>query len=156
MAIPKKASLTLIALAAMMTAPDFIPVVNDYRLMDWTMVPRVLDFQVRIRSEDPVGDEQIRLRPDTTPEKAETPKLVLPSLGCAIAAFSSFSSCFFKSEMSVPTETKPPSLVRRSLICNQRPSANCTSIERAPERSFISPGTYCFTRGSRAELATTS
>ena len=76
MIIPKKASLTLIALAAMMTAPDYIPVVNEYRLMDWTMVPRVLDFQARTRSEDPVGDERIRLRPDTTPEKTETPKLV--------------------------------------------------------------------------------
>ena len=29
--------------------------------------------------------------------------------------------------MSVPTETKPPSLVRRSLICSQRPSSSCSS-----------------------------
>jgi lysophospholipase L1-like esterase len=31
---------------------------------------------VRTRSEDPVGDEQVRLRPDTTPEKADAPKLI--------------------------------------------------------------------------------
>jgi lysophospholipase L1-like esterase len=78
MALPKKASLTLVALAALMTAPDYVPFefVKEYRLMDWTMVPRVMDFQVRTRSEDPVGDEQIRLRPDTTPERADAPKLI--------------------------------------------------------------------------------
>jgi lysophospholipase L1-like esterase len=76
MPVPKKASLTLIALAAMMTAPDFLPDFKDYQLLDWTAVPQVLDFQVRIRSEDPVGDEQVRLRPDTTPENADAPKLV--------------------------------------------------------------------------------
>ena len=76
MPIPKKVSLTLATLAAMMTAPDLLPAFKDYRMLDWTTVPRVLDFQVRTRSEDPVGEEQIRLRPDTTPEKAEVPKLV--------------------------------------------------------------------------------
>ena len=76
MRIPKKTSLTLIALAAMMTAPDLLPAFKDYRMLDWTTVPRVLDFQVKVRSEDPVADEQARLRPDTTPEKADTPKLV--------------------------------------------------------------------------------
>jgi len=76
MGIPKKTSLTLAALAAMMTAPDLLPAFKDYRMLDWTTVPRVAEFQVRIRSEDPVGDEQVRLRPDTTPEKADTPKLV--------------------------------------------------------------------------------
>lgn len=76
MAIPKKAALTLVALAAMMTAPDLLPAFKDYRMLDWTTVPRVLDFQVRTRSEDPVGDEQTRMRPDTTPEKADAPKLV--------------------------------------------------------------------------------
>lgn len=76
MPIPKKVSLTLATLAAMMTAPDLLPAFKDYRMLDWTTVPRVLDFQVRTRSEDPVGEEQIRLRPDTTPEKADAPKLV--------------------------------------------------------------------------------
>lgn len=76
MSIPKKASLTLVALAAMMTAPDLLPAFKDYKMLDWTTVPQVLDFQVRVRSEDPVADEQVRLRPDTTPEKAEAPKLV--------------------------------------------------------------------------------
>jgi lysophospholipase L1-like esterase len=76
MVIPKKAALTIGALAAMMTAPDLLPAFKDYRMLDWTTVPRVLDFQVRVRSEDPVGDEQVRLRPDTTPEKVEAPKLV--------------------------------------------------------------------------------
>ena len=76
MRIPKKTSLTLIALAAMMTAPDLLSAFKDYRMLDWTTVPRVLDFQVKVRSEDPVADEQARLRPDTTPEKADTPKLV--------------------------------------------------------------------------------
>ena len=73
MALPKKAALTLAALAAMMTAPDLLPAFKDYRMLDWTTVPNVLDFQVRTRSEDPVGDEQVRLRPDTTPEKADAP-----------------------------------------------------------------------------------
>ena len=76
MPIPKKVSLTLATLAVMMTAPDLLPAFKDYRMLDWTTVPRVLDFQVRTRSEDPVGEEQIRLRPDTTPEKADAPKLV--------------------------------------------------------------------------------
>lgn len=76
MPIPKKVSLTLATLAAMMTAPDLLPAFKDYRMLDWTTVPRVLDFQVRTRSEDPVAEEQVRLRPDTTPEKAEVPKLV--------------------------------------------------------------------------------
>lgn len=76
MAIPKKVALTLATLAAMMTAPDLLPAFKDYRMLDWTLVPRVLDFQVRTRSDDPVADEQVRLRPDTTPEKADAPKLV--------------------------------------------------------------------------------
>jgi lysophospholipase L1-like esterase len=76
MPLPKKASLTLVALGAMMTAPDYLPPFKDYQMLDWTTVPRVLDFQVRIQSSDPVADEQVRLRPDTTPEKADAPKLV--------------------------------------------------------------------------------
>ncbi|MFN0104253.1 MAG: GDSL-type esterase/lipase family protein [Bryobacteraceae bacterium] len=76
MAIPKKAALTMAALAAMMTAPDLLPAFKDYRMLDWTTVPRVLDFQVRMQSDDPVGDEQVRLRPATAPEKADAPALV--------------------------------------------------------------------------------
>lgn len=76
MAFPTKASLTLLTLGAMMTAPDLLPAFKDYRMLDWSMVPQVLEFQVRTRSEDPVAEEQVRLRPDTAPEKVDTPKLV--------------------------------------------------------------------------------
>ncbi|MBI2688170.1 MAG: hypothetical protein HYX27_17845 [Acidobacteria bacterium] len=76
MAFPKKPALTLAALAAMMTAPDLLPAFKDYRMLDWSTVPHVLDFQVRTRSDDPIAVEQVRLRPDTTPEKADAPKLV--------------------------------------------------------------------------------
>lgn len=76
MSIPIKATLTMATLAAMMTAPDLIPLIQDYHMLDWRQVARVLDFQPRIRSVDPVADEQLRLRPNTTAEKADTPKLV--------------------------------------------------------------------------------
>ena len=50
----------------------------------------------------------------------------------------SLPSWRFSWVMSVPTETKPPSLVRRSLICSQRPSSSCSSKLRAPSSGLPS------------------
>ena len=66
-----------------------------------------------------------------------------------------FTSCCFNAVMSVPTETKPPSLVRRSFICSQRPSANCTSSERAPDGEVFPSLAKCCTKGCLAEALTT-
>jgi lysophospholipase L1-like esterase len=76
MAIPKKAALTILSLAAMMSAPDLLPAFKDYHVLDWSTVPLVWDFQVRTRSEDPVAEEQLRLHPETSPEKVDAPRIV--------------------------------------------------------------------------------
>lgn len=78
MPLPKKTSLTLVALAALMAAPGLFPALRSYRVLDWSTVPLVLDFQVRLPSVDPVGDAQVATRPDAGPgpAKVDKPKLV--------------------------------------------------------------------------------
>lgn len=75
MFLPRKTSLTIGTLALLVTVPDLLPEFKDYRMLDWTTVPAVVEFQARQASKDPVADEQLRLRPDTTPERTESPKL---------------------------------------------------------------------------------
>ena len=71
--------------------------------------------------------------------------------------WSSRSSCCLSGVMSVPTETKPPSLVRRSLICSQRPSLKLhlegTALAGLARRAS---GMRWRTAGSLAVAATTS
>ena len=62
---PTKVVLTIATLAALMTAPDFIPLFKDYKVLDWTFVPRVLDFIPKDHDGSPVEAEQLRMRPNT-------------------------------------------------------------------------------------------
>lgn len=66
---PRKTTLTIAIFAAILAATDYFPVLRDYRVMDWSSVPRVLDFVDRRPSVEPELAEQQRLRPDTDPNR---------------------------------------------------------------------------------------
>ena len=68
----------------------------------------------------------------------------------------SLASWRFNCVMSVPTETKPPSLVRRSLICSQRPSSSWSSKLRAPSSGRPSETTWARTSGFRPAAITSA
>lgn len=112
MRIPRKPALTIAALAVMMTAPNHIPAFKDYKVLDWSTVPHVLDFNPRpARSADPVADEQLRLRPNTSPERAELKPLLDPS-GALIPFYDALYA----------TETKEPGAVTRILHYGDSPT----------------------------------
>ena len=62
--LPRKMTLTIATLAALFLALDFVPLLKDYRVLDWRTIPAVLDFLPRLGSASPIGDEQKRLRPE--------------------------------------------------------------------------------------------
>ena len=62
--LPLKPALTILTLLALLKAPDVIPAVKDYKVLDWRMIPTVIDFAPRPASSVPIEDELSRLRPD--------------------------------------------------------------------------------------------
>lgn len=61
--MPRKTILTLVALAALLRVPDLMPAFKDYKVLDWSTIPHVADFEPRRASADPVEDERSRLQP---------------------------------------------------------------------------------------------
>ena len=76
---PNKPALTLAALAALMTVPDYIPQYKDFRVIDWHNVEHIFDFKPKLISVTPVEDEQQRLRPNTDITKTDLHKLSDPA-----------------------------------------------------------------------------
>jgi len=109
--LPPKVTLTLLTLAALLSAPDFIPVIKDYHVIDWTSFAKVVDFQPRIKSQNPIEEEQQRLKPDTSVEKAEVRPLIDPAN--ALEPF--FASLY-------STERKDPGAVTRILHYGDSPT----------------------------------
>jgi lysophospholipase L1-like esterase len=108
---PSKVAFTLLTLAAMLSAPDWVPAFKDYHVMDWASVVKVVDFQPRVKSDNPIEEEQLRLKPDTTVEKAETKQLVDPA-----NVLESFYASLYA------TERKDPGAVTRILHYGDSPT----------------------------------
>ena len=56
--------------------PNYIPYFENYKVFDWAVVPRVLDFGTHAASSHPIEEEQQHLRPDTSVERAMTLPLI--------------------------------------------------------------------------------
>jgi lysophospholipase L1-like esterase len=67
--LPRKTTLTILAFCGYLGLAEVVPVLHNYKVMDWRSVPRVLDFVERRQSAAPLEAEQARLRPDTDPIK---------------------------------------------------------------------------------------
>ncbi|MBI3683405.1 MAG: hypothetical protein HY235_23780 [Acidobacteria bacterium] len=65
--LPRKTTLTIASLAALLALADFVPVLKDYKVMEWRTLPALLDFAERRRGAAPEAEEQLRLRPETDP-----------------------------------------------------------------------------------------
>ncbi len=61
---PRKATLTILTFLAVAAAPNVLPALKDYQLLEWRNTLTMLDFVPRKSSLSPVADEQLRLRPD--------------------------------------------------------------------------------------------
>lgn len=62
----------------MITAPDLIPAFKDYHVFDWRSFATIADFQPRVRTANPVEEEQQRLKPIISVEKTPVQPLVDP------------------------------------------------------------------------------
>lgn len=67
--LPLKPALTIAAFLGLMALTDFVPQLRNFKVMDWAMIPSVLDFHERQPSIAPEVEEQQRLRPETDPRK---------------------------------------------------------------------------------------
>lgn len=45
--MPWKTILTLVTVAALLRVPDFLPAFANYRVLDWSLIPKIFDFQSR-------------------------------------------------------------------------------------------------------------
>jgi lysophospholipase L1-like esterase len=68
----------LVAFAVIITVPQFVPRLYNWRVYDWLMTAHVLDFQPRTPSAAPLEDEQARLRPDLKPVRHHAQQIVDP------------------------------------------------------------------------------
>ena len=62
---PSKLIRTLTTFCGLLLLADVVPVLKDYKVVDWRTLPTVLDFVKRGPSASPELEEQQRLRPDT-------------------------------------------------------------------------------------------
>jgi lysophospholipase L1-like esterase len=77
---PRHPLLFLLAFAAIVTVPQFIPQLFNWRIFEWSTVAHVLDFQPRQPSIAPLEEEQARMRPDLTPARQNAHRIVDPQL----------------------------------------------------------------------------
>ena len=111
MPLPRKVSLTVATLGLMITAPDLIPAFKDYHVFDWRSVDKVIEFQPRVRSANPVEEEQQRLKPLLSVEKMPLQPLVDPQ-----GALEPFYAALFS------TERKEPGAITRILHAGDSPT----------------------------------
>src|SRR5271157_4796313 len=75
---PRHPLLFLLAFAVIITVPQFIPQLYNWRVFEWPAAAHVLDFQPRQPSAAPLEEEQARLRPDLTPARQNAHRIVDP------------------------------------------------------------------------------
>jgi lysophospholipase L1-like esterase len=64
---PPKTTLTIAAFLVFLELLNAIPLLRNFKVVDWQTVPAVLEFTPRKTSSAPIVEEQQRLRPDTDP-----------------------------------------------------------------------------------------
>jgi len=109
--LPRKVTFTLLSLGLMITAPDLIPALKDYHVFDWTSIAKVAEFEPRVRSANPVEDEQQRLKPVISVEKTPVRPLVDPK-----GALEPLYAALFA------TERKEPGAITRILHYGDSPT----------------------------------
>src|SRR2546428_6554475 len=62
--LPPKATLVILTVVALLKAPDAMPALKNYKVLDFHNIPAVLDFTPRKPSSAPIEDEQLRMHPD--------------------------------------------------------------------------------------------
>src|SRR5258708_6642407 len=76
--LPKKTSLTILAFLGCLALTDVVPALHDYKVMDWTTIPSVLEFVDRRPTMAPEAEEQQRLRPDTDSSRQDKHPILDP------------------------------------------------------------------------------
>ncbi|MEO7145093.1 MAG: GDSL-type esterase/lipase family protein [Bryobacteraceae bacterium] len=61
---PAKTTLAIAAFLCLLALPAAVPALRNYKILDWSAVPSVLDFPVHKSSSAPIAEEQARLKPD--------------------------------------------------------------------------------------------
>jgi lysophospholipase L1-like esterase len=64
---PWKTALAILTFIGWVALPVIAPALKNYKTLDWATVPSVLDFPLRKSSQQPMQDEQARLRPEMQP-----------------------------------------------------------------------------------------
>lgn len=67
--LPFKTALTIACFVALLYGMDYVPVLREYKVMDWTSVPKLLEFTESRPSVTPEADVEQRLRPDSEPSR---------------------------------------------------------------------------------------
>lgn len=62
---PWKTALAILTFIGWVALPVVAPALKNYKTLDWTMVPSLLDFPLHKTTRQPIEDEQARLRPET-------------------------------------------------------------------------------------------
>jgi lysophospholipase L1-like esterase len=70
--LPVKLILTIVTFCAILGLSDLVPSFRDYKVMDWTTLPTVLDFVDRRPTVSPELEEELRLHPQ--PDRAQSDK----------------------------------------------------------------------------------
>jgi lysophospholipase L1-like esterase len=71
--------LTITTFGVILGLTEVVPVFHDYKVVDWSTIPHVLDFVDRRPSKSPELEEELRLRPQLDREKPAQTNLVDPS-----------------------------------------------------------------------------
>lgn len=64
---PWKTALTIVTFLGWLALPIVAPALKNYKTLDWATVPSVLDFPLHKTSQQPIQQEQARLRPESEP-----------------------------------------------------------------------------------------
>ncbi len=73
---PKKATAAIATFVVVITVPQFVPQLYNWRVFEWATVPHLLDFHPRKQAASPLEEEQLRMRPDISPIHPEPAKLL--------------------------------------------------------------------------------
>ncbi|MBI4907104.1 MAG: hypothetical protein HY820_25990 [Acidobacteria bacterium] len=68
---PRKTTVTILAFLGYLAVTDVVPVLHNYKVLDWTTIPSVLEFSERKPTATPEAEAQQRLRPETDPNKQQ-------------------------------------------------------------------------------------
>ncbi|MGH9666098.1 MAG: GDSL-type esterase/lipase family protein [Bryobacteraceae bacterium] len=76
---PWKTALAILTFLGWVALPAVAPALKNYKTLDWTTVPSVLDFPLHKSSRQPLQDEQARLRPEAEQPAPSSEGIVDPA-----------------------------------------------------------------------------